>query len=396
MLDKNERLMLAKVMVAHGLVHGYMLIIPLIIPIWMEQLAITEATIGIVVTAGYSVFGISNLPAGYLVDKIGSYRIMQICLGGSALALLFGSLVQGITSLTIVLVLLGLFSGLYHPAGLTLISKKISQRGKALGLHGVGGNLGIALLPLLGGILLLFIGWKTLFIIYALPAAFLALTLNWGIPAKIETDESLAEETAEVNYKGLVNNTFLFILLIYLCGGLYYRGSLTFLPKFLETISLPDITILGESLPPQRYLYSGLLIFGLMGQIASGIISDHYPQEKILLIVYSSTAILLVGISVIGGPVQIGLLMLFGFLLFAIQPLQNNLVAKHTVSKRRGLSYGLTFLSSFGFGALGATLSGFVIQNYSYSIFFISLAGFALLGGLVTFRLDKIIKQQSN
>ncbi|MGM0471452.1 MAG: MFS transporter [Bacillota bacterium] len=397
-MKREQKLILSKVMSAHALIHGYMLLIPLIIPIWMEELKVAEATIGLVVTAGYSVFGIANLPSGYLVDKIGAYRILQFCLGGCAVALWIGSSVQGIVGLSVALILLGAAAGLYHPAGLTLLSKKIPERGTALGLHGVGGNIGVSLLPLLAGVLLLFIDWRMLFIIYSLPAALIAVAMKLGVIEESDNSKSSDSSTATrevVDYSKLLHHVFIFILLSFLFGGLYYRGSLTFLPKYLETFALPDLIIFGEALPPARYLYSAVLIAGLIGQVAGGIISDKFSSEKVLVVVYSLTTVILLGITLSSGVVQIGLLIIFGALLFGRQPLQNDLVAEHTAIKERGLSYGLTFLSSFGCGALGAALAGFIIQNFSYQFFFILLSGFALLATGITAKLVQLIHQQA-
>ena len=53
--------------------------------------------------------------------------------------------------LGVALVLIGILGGLYHPAGLSLITRGVRSRARALGIHGAGGNLGTALAPLADG-----------------------------------------------------------------------------------------------------------------------------------------------------------------------------------------------------------------------------------------------------
>ena len=51
-----------------------------------------------------------------------------------------------------------------------------------------------------------------------------------------------------------------------------------------------------------------------------------------------------------------------GFLLFALQPLYQAVIAEQSPPGSRGLSYGYTYLISFGIGASGAALSGYLLS----------------------------------
>jgi len=64
--------------------------------------------------------------------------------------------------------LLGLIAGLFHPAGATLISHSISEKGRAYGLYGIGGSLGIAAAPILSGSVASIIGWKAPQVLFGL------------------------------------------------------------------------------------------------------------------------------------------------------------------------------------------------------------------------------------
>jgi MFS family permease len=59
---------------------------------------------------------------------------------------------------------LGFFSGIYHPAGLGLISKEMQRVSVGMGFNGMFGNLGLATAPLLTG----FVNW-----LWGPPAAYL-------------------------------------------------------------------------------------------------------------------------------------------------------------------------------------------------------------------------------
>ena len=54
----------------------------------------------------------------------------------------------------------GVAASVYHPSGLALISKGVDERGTGFAYHGIAGNVGIGLGPLLAAVLLLFFDWR--------------------------------------------------------------------------------------------------------------------------------------------------------------------------------------------------------------------------------------------
>jgi len=47
---------------------------------------VTTATVGVVVTLGYRLFGLGALPGGVLVDRLGPRRLISACLLGMGLS----------------------------------------------------------------------------------------------------------------------------------------------------------------------------------------------------------------------------------------------------------------------------------------------------------------------
>jgi len=91
-VNGNDRAIAALVMLAHGAVHVYEMVIPLFVVSWLLEFEtiglgvasvdVTTATVGVVVTVGYVAFGVGSLPGGVLVDRIGSRRLIGACLFG--------------------------------------------------------------------------------------------------------------------------------------------------------------------------------------------------------------------------------------------------------------------------------------------------------------------------
>jgi len=83
---------------------------------------------------------------------------------------------------------------------------------------------------------------------------------------------------------------------------------------------------------------------------------------------------------------------LLGFLLFTLQPLYQATIAEYSPPGDRGLSYGYTYLCSFGIGAAGAAISGYLLSAVGVRGTFVGLTAFPLLGlafALALWRLDE-------
>jgi len=437
-VKRNDRSIVALVMLAHAMVHTYELSIPIFVSIWLvefdvlplfvTQLEVTAATLGVVVTAGYGLFGAGSLPSGVLVDRIGSARLITLCLFGMGGSFVLLGLAPNLLVVAVALLLWGAAASVYHPAGLTLLSKGVEERGTGFAYHGIAGNVGTGLGPLVAAIALLFVEWTVVAVVLAVPALFAgvyATRAEFDETAAVEdrtvpgTDEgrdgdrpddggdprasggvdSLAEFGVES--RRLFAGAFAFVFVVVMASGLYYRGILTFLPNVLEpypafapiplTALLPPVVTdaLGvapdsvRSLNPERYFYSGLLIVGVLGQYLGGKLIDRVRVEYGLaggfgLLV--ALALLFLPAATAGVVPLLIVGAVLGAALFFVQPFYQATVAEYSPPGTRGLSYGFTYLGVFGVGALGGTVAGVILTYATPAALFATLAGFAAIG----------------
>ncbi|WP_162224481.1 MFS transporter [Halorussus amylolyticus] len=396
-MNRNDRSIVGLVMVAHAMVHTYELSVPILVTIWLDQFGVTAGTMGLVVATGYALFGIGALPGGLLADAYGSRKLIIACLAGMGGSFALLSLAPSVPVVALALVLWGVAASVYHPSGLALISKGVSQQGTAFAYHGMAGNLGIALGPLATAVLLLFFDWRIVVALLAVPAALavaFALTVEFDETANVEqsaTDggdsradggvSSLSEFLADS--KVLFSGAFVLVFVIVMCSGLYYRGVLTFLPEMLANQPLFDpVPLGGRDIEPSQYIYAGLLMIGIGGQYVGGMLTDRIRVERGLTGAFGVLAV----IALLYLPaLNAGLVALLaasaalGFALFVVQPLYQAAVAEYTPAGTRGLSYGFTYLGVFGVGAAGAGIAGFVLELYSPTALFVVLCGFAVV-----------------
>jgi MFS family permease len=405
-MNRTDRRVTGYTMVGHGLVHTYELAVPILVTVWLAQFSATAATLGLAVSIGYALFGAGALPGGLLVDRVGSRQVIAVCLIGMGLSFALLSAAQGIAGIALALGVWGLAASVYHPAGLALISNAVERRGVAFAYHGMAGNVGIAGGPFLTALLLVPFDWRTAVLVLAVPGVIAGL-----VGLRIDLNESPTVDAAAdggesptldiesfgdfvTASRGLFTVGFLTVMGIVLFNGLYYRGVLTFLPEllgdFVEPLVGADQFALGpladtaaaEKLDISRYLFTGLLTVGILGQYVGGRLTDVIEPERGLAVLLA----VLVGIAVLFVPATASVWSLvavsaaLGFTLFGIQPLSQATIAKYSLAGRRGLSFGYTYLMIFGVGALGSSLVGVVLTYGSPTVAFLMLAGFAATG----------------
>jgi MFS family permease len=405
-VDRNDRSIVGFLMAGHAMVHVYELSIPILMTVWLLEFSTTAALLGTVVSVGYGLFGVGALPGGLLVDRYGSRTLVVACLAGMGASFLLLSAAPGVVGIAAALGVWGLSASVYHPAGLTLISNGVSERGRGFAYHGMAGNAGIAGGPLATAILLVAFEWQTVAILLAAPAllaAVVGLRIDFDPRAAVDAGDTVsdggsADRGAPTSLAGFLAESrslftagFALVFVIVSLDGLYYRGVLTFLPDLLGeflTAAVGDVrpgifapdSPLAEEFDLAGYLYAGLLTVGIGGQYVGGRLTERIEPDRGLILVLSALAAIAVAFVPAARLGLGGLLaasVALGFTLFSIQPLTQATIAKYSVPDSRGLSFGYTYLAIFGVGALGAAVSGTVLTYTSASVMFLVLAGFA-------------------
>ena len=392
-------------MVGHAMVHTYEMSIPILMTIWLLEFSVSAAILGAAVTVGYGLFGVGALPGGILVDRYGPRVLISACLVGMGVSFLLLSLAPGIVAVTVALAVWGVAASIYHPAGLTLISNGVEERGKGFAYHGMAGNAGIAFGPLATALLLLAFDWRLVAALLAIPALIAAvagLLISFDPTAAVELTDGGSDRSTGDSLAGVAADTrrlftigFLTVFVIVSFNGLYYRGVLTFLPDllgdFLETtvgtVELLDPeSPMAEEFDLAQYLYVALLTVGIAGQYVGGRLTDAVDPERglvLMLGLLTAIAVLFVPVAGTGLPQLLVASAVLGFVLFALQPLTQATIATYSPPDSRGLSFGYTYLAIFGIGALGAAIVGAVLTYFSESEMFLVLAGFSASGAVL-------------
>ncbi|MCL7417726.1 MAG: MFS transporter [Halalkalicoccus sp.] len=405
-MNDNDRSITGFTMLAHGVFHTYELSIPLFIVIWLDVFDVSAFVLGIVVSIGYGLIGVGALPSGVLADQYGSRRLIVAAVVGMGGGFFLLALAPNVYTLGLAIVVWGAAASIYHPAGLSLISRGAEERGTVFAYHGVGGNIGTAFGPLLAAFLLIFLDWRFVIVALAVPAiavVILGSAIEFDETAATATDggERPDADTEDENpdegfdLRGIAADSrllfttgFTLAFVIVMLYGTYYRGLLTFMPDMIANLpQFGTYTVMGQSAEPAQYIYTGLLMVGILGQYAGGRVTDHVRTEYALLATLTALAILAIlflPAASVGVVAFLAVCAVLGFCLYATAPIYQVVIAEYAAEDVHGLSYGYTYLGMFGVGAGGAALAGALLTYFSAPVLLGALGAIALLAaGLV-------------
>src|SRR3569833_2356387 len=136
-------------------------------PLIREELGLSIADMGYLLSAFLWAYAFSQLPTGAMVDRLGPRILLTMGLSLWSLAQLLGGLVQNFGQFFGARVLLGLGEAPQFPTGARVVRDWFNQRdrGLATGIFNCASSLGTAIAVPLLTLLMLSFGWRTMFVI---------------------------------------------------------------------------------------------------------------------------------------------------------------------------------------------------------------------------------------
>jgi MFS family permease len=157
----GDREVIALVGLAHGTSHFFHLMLPTLFPWLMREFSLSYTDVGLLTTTFFVISGIGQALAGFVVDRVGGWRVLCFGVGMLALSGVVLGLATSYLWLMVSATLAGLGNSIFHPADFTLLNQRVSQPrlGHAFSIHGVSGNVGWAIAPIFMAGLTSAFGW---------------------------------------------------------------------------------------------------------------------------------------------------------------------------------------------------------------------------------------------
>lgn len=159
---QQDARVISAISIAHGFSHFFQLTLPPLFPAMKEEFGVGYAELGVVVSVFYGVSGMAQFAAGFVVDRLGAQRVLLAGLAVLAAATFAVAFVPGYWALLPLAVVAGLGNCVFHPADFSVLNARVdrSRMGRAYGAHGLAGNIGWVMAPIVGVALSKLLGWR--------------------------------------------------------------------------------------------------------------------------------------------------------------------------------------------------------------------------------------------
>src|SRR6478609_6989743 len=141
------------VSIGHALTHWYPATFYLLLPLIGAELGLSYSQIGSILTCQFAAGAIANIPGGMLVDTVGRKGLlMAVSLFWVGFPYLLISFTHSFSMLLACVALVGFGNSLWHPTAIPTLGRRYPDRkGLVLSVHGMGGNVGDAIAPMVVG-----------------------------------------------------------------------------------------------------------------------------------------------------------------------------------------------------------------------------------------------------
>ena len=326
---------------------------------------------------GALLIGLGAIPFGWLSDRWSRSGTMTIMFIGMGLASILCGLSTSISFLFLSLSLLGLFCSIYHPVGIPWVIHSANKQGRALGINGIFGGVGIGSGAFVAGTLTELLNWQLAFILPGFISIIIGFILIYFIFINKISYKNVFINNIEQDHS---RNEMILISLIMLISmfalGLTFHNTQTALPKVFE-IRIDNINSI------QIGLMIGIIYF-ISGATTfiGGLFADRFNLKIIYLIGIFLQFPCYLGIAYVSGYSLVVLCILAAVFNASILPTENLLLSKFTPQKYHGVVYGIKFILAFGSGPISVFL---ISEIYSITLEFTYLFLInAIMMGLVS------------
>jgi MFS transporter, FSR family, fosmidomycin resistance protein len=372
----------------HALTHWYPSTFYLLLPIIGRELDLSYSQIGLIMTCQYIAGAVANVPGGILVDTVGRKGVlMAVSLFWVGFPYLLMGFSHGYLMLLSCVALVGFGNSLWHPTAIPTLARRFPDRkGLVLSIHGMGGNVGDALAPLVVGSLLAVLTWRQVVVLNVVPGLVMSLlilvflgTMQLGPKKQAAADDGKVQSLAEY-FRGVPalfrNRSLVLLTMSSAFRSMTQNALLTFLPIYLAY----------EMHYSPFWVGAGMFALQAAGFTATpiaGHLSDRMGRRSIMMTSMVMSGVVLAFMALAGrSQAFIVFVAVLGFFLYAIRPVMQAWLLESTPKNMGGTSIGILF----GAQALGASVSpligGLIADRYGLIATFWFLAGTIVFANL--------------
>eukprot|EP01037_Dinobryon_pediforme_P012022 gene12022-12112_t len=369
---------IAFINMGHMLCHYCLLILPTAVLAIVRQGGAFGTEYGPIValaTAMFVLYGLFSLPQGWIAARIGRKNLMSVFYVGTGLSMALTGLANTPDILAIALAATGFFAAIYHPIGTAMLVEAAGEKpGRAIGLNGVFGNLGVATAPVITAFLAAQVGWHWAFIVPGVICTVIGLA--WmRVPAHDPQAHRFSRSFHAIP-PALVRRAVIVLLLIAAVSGLVFNAFTLLLPKLMQERLAGDPSLL----PLVGAAAFVATLCGGMTQLIVGRMIDRFTLRRVFLPMALVLAPALAALAFVQGWMVLPVAGAVAAVLFGQVTVNETMTARYISPALRTRMYSVRFFVGFLGSAGAAPLVGYLHERTgTLSAAVMVLAIFALI-----------------
>jgi MFS transporter, FSR family, fosmidomycin resistance protein len=384
---RQKRMALGLISSCHVLNHLQYSITSVIFPVMMTELGFGLVGLGFISALSSFVGQGLQVVYGFLSNffkRTTMLAVGNIAVGVTSMSQFFvGSYPQLVTAR----VAIDAGSSPQHPLGSSVLSRYYPRaRGWALTFHHTAGNLGSFIGPAAASLALLYVGWRTAFVIFGLLSLIMGLTLflvrdQAGATGDNASGKRKAKAGFDAYVQCLKNRNILFTSLV-LMAGAAGRGTginMTYLvPFFMKEF--------GVSASGGGVLLTLMQVGGLVGPLAIAWFSDQTGRRRgitqVTLLLSAIMTVFLVNHSSLTVWFYINLV-LYGAFVQARGALTQTMIGDFASEELTDAAFSIYYFVGFISGPIWTMIIGYVMEHHGFTQAFYIAAGTYIAGMLL-------------
>lgn len=371
----RSRMVVSFINIGHVLDHMFMLIFPTAVLGMGSEFGRSYSELLALSTGGFFAFGAGSLPAGWLGDSWSRRNMMSLFFLGVGVTAVLTGFSRSTATLAIGLTFLGLFASIYHPVGTAMLTAHTEKVGRAIGINGVWGNMGVASAALATGALTQWLGWRAAFIVPGIIGMLVGVVFLWLVPDQPVASKTLGKKTLDVP-QHIVVRVFAVLALVTIAGGVVFNATTVGMPKIFDE----RLPLLAGSPFRVGLLVFAVYVIGATAQLIVGRLVDRYPLRTVFLPLSALQApcLFLAASAHNWGMLALAVGMMFA--IFGQVTINDTMVARYTTDAWRARVYAVRYVVSFSASASAVPLVAFLHRRAGgFDLTFLVLTAFGLL-----------------
>ncbi|MGC9174682.1 MAG: MFS transporter [Thermoprotei archaeon] len=295
--------LLSLLVYAHFTNDIYNFILPPLLVVMRYEFETSYFEGGILVALYLLTSGVMQTPIARFAERRGLQRhVMVAGFLGMALSMLLLAFSRSFPEFVADSFILGLSLAPYHPQGIGAVSMAFDakERGTAVGIHQLGGNVGMFTAPLIVAALFssMKMGWRAALVAMAAPAIFAALLLSmlFDLPTR-GVVENKQEKGRERGASSPMFTPIVLLAIAYAFNAISTRAFSSFTPSYLNSVT--------SNVGLSEVLSSAVIASGIVAFPLGGFMSDRLGRKQVIWIAYGLAGLFFMIYSLLGGVIAL-------------------------------------------------------------------------------------------